>query len=253
MSDGMNIDVRVRRGAFVLTAALRIAPGETVGVIGGNGSGKSTLLGAVAGSIAVEEGVIELGDRTLNRSEPGARPFTAARAVRRVGMLDQRARLFPHMDAAANIEFGPRSQGRSRSELAPIAEGWLARVGLRGRGAAKEGELSGGQQQRVAIARTLAADPAALLLDEPFAAIDVESAKELRGLMAAEIERLGVPAILVTHDPEDLVQLADCVVVLEGGGVSQIGEVAEVFADPATEFAAEFAWRASWRGLAPEA
>lgn len=251
--EGLQLDVRVRRGEFALHAALEVAPGEIVGVIGPNGSGKSTLLGTIAGTLPLDGGFVRVGGRDLSRVGSGSRAVSLPRAARRVGLLDQRARLFPHMNAAENVAFGPRAQGMPRAQADALVADWLARVGLEGRGEAREGELSGGEQQRIAIARTLAAGPEALLLDEPFAAIDVESAKELRGLIAAEIGRLGVAAILVTHSPEDIVRLASRVVVLEAGAIAQAGEAAEVFADPATEFAGEFAWRASWRGLTPDA
>ncbi|QZY52830.1 ABC transporter ATP-binding protein [Leucobacter tenebrionis] len=242
----------VARGNFLLEVSLEVAPGEILGVIGPNGAGKSTLLGAVAGTLPLSSGRIELGGRCLSRSEEGAAEVFLPRSARRVGHLDQRARLFPHLDAAANIAFGPRSQRVPRSRAASLAREWLERVGLEGRGDARETELSGGQQQRVAIARTLAADPDLLLLDEPFAALDVASAQQLRVLVASEIRRLGVPAMLVTHDPVDLIALADRVMVIEEGRIAQLGSVAEVLAAPATDFAAEFSGRVLLRGTAAE-
>jgi molybdate transport system ATP-binding protein len=242
--------IEVARGDFRLDARFEVSPGEIVAVIGPNGAGKSTLLGAVAGTLPLSAGRVELGGRTLSRREPGSPTTLLPRSARRVGHLDQRARLFPHLDAAANIAFGPRSQRVPRTRAVRVAHDWLERVGLAGRGSAREDELSGGQQQRVAIARTLAADPGALLLDEPFAALDVSSAQDLRRLVADEIRRLGVPALLVTHDPVDLIALADRVLVLEGGRIAQSGAVAEVLSAPATGFAAEFAGRVLVAGVA---
>lgn len=244
--------VEVARGTFDLRIDLTVDPGEIVGVIGANGSGKSTLLGSIAGTLPIRSGRIALGDRTLSSREEGSRELSLPRAARRVGLLDQRARLFPHLDATANITFGPRAQGRSRSEADATAREWLERVGLAGRGAARENELSGGQQQRVAIARTLAAEPQALLLDEPFAALDVSSSSDLRVLLTQEIRRLDVPTVLVTHDPVDLIALADRVLVLEAGRVAQQGTVAEILAAPTTDFAAEFSGRTLLRGHATE-
>ncbi|MFV0434568.1 MAG: ATP-binding cassette domain-containing protein [Leucobacter sp.] len=239
----LDVRVRVRRGAFELTAETAVAPGEVLGIIGANGSGKSTLIEAVAGTLSIDEGRIALGDRVLSEAETGIRPVTVARAARRVGHLDQRARLFPHLDAEQNIAFGPRAQGTSKRVAAARAAEWLARMGLAGRERARVGELSGGQQQRVAIARTLAAEPSLLLLDEPFAALDVTAGDELRLLLADEIHRLGIPALLITHDPVDLIALADRAIVLEAGRVAQRGTVASVLDAPVTPFAAEFAGR----------
>ena len=244
--------VAVARGNFLLDLSLEVAPGEILGVIGPNGAGKSTLLGAIAGTLPLSSGRIELGGRFLSRSEEGAIEVFLPRSSRRVGHLDQRARLFPHLDAAANIAFGPRSQRMSRSRAASLSREWLERVGLGRRGDARESELSGGQQQRVAIARTLAADPDLLLLDEPFAALDVASAQQLRSLVASEIRRLGVPALLVTHDPVDLIALADRVMVIEEGRIRQLGSTAQVLAAPTTGFAAEFSGRVLLRGIAAE-
>lgn len=252
MSAALHCDVEVQRGSFDLRAAVSVEPGEIVGVIGANGSGKSTLLGAIAGTISVRSGHITLSDHDLTRRDAGRREFSLPRAARRVGLLDQRARLFPHLDALTNVAFGPRSQGVSHRLAAEQARGWLERVGLAGRETARESELSGGQQQRVALARTLAAEPEALLLDEPFAAIDVRSSGELRGLLAQEIRRLQIPTLLVTHDPIDLIALADRVIVLEHGTVAQRGTGAEILNAPVTDFAAEFSGRALIHGTVNE-
>lgn len=243
-------DVRVERGSFVLDVSVTLSPGEVLGVIGANGAGKSTLLGALAGTLGIGLGEISLGGRVLSRVRPGSRPVSLPRAERRIGLLDQRARLFPHLDARSNIAFGPRARGVPRREADALAEEWLERVDLGGRGDAREADLSGGQQQRVAIARTLAADPELLLLDEPFAALDVTSRELLRALLIAEVERLGLPVILVTHDPVDLMALADRAIVLERGRVAQRGPVADVLGRPASSFAAEFAGRGLLTGIA---
>ncbi|WP_449277010.1 ABC transporter ATP-binding protein [Leucobacter sp. GX24907] len=248
----LHADVRVERGSFTLDASISIAPGEVLGVIGANGSGKSTFLGVLAGTLGLAQGEIALDDRTLTRVRAGSRPVALPRAERRVGLLDQRARLFPHLDARANIAFGPRARGVSRRTADALADEWLERVGLGGRGDARESELSGGQQQRVAIARTLASDPALLLLDEPFAALDVTSSDELRALLTFEVERLGLPVILVTHDPVDLMALAARAIVLENGRIAQEGVVSEVLGRPASPFAAEFAGRGLLTGTISE-
>jgi molybdate transport system ATP-binding protein len=250
VTGGLTFEVLVQRGRFALHAAARVDPGEVLGVIGANGSGKSTLVGSIAGTHRIAAGRVALGDRVLCAREPGSPEVRIPRADRRIGHLDQRARLFPHLDARSNIAFGPRAQGIRRRSADAAAEQWLERIGLPGRGSAHEHQLSGGQQQRVAIARALAAGPEALLLDEPFAALDVMSSDDLRGLVAAEKYRLGIPVVLVTHDPVDLIALADRVLVLEHGGIGQSGTVAEVLGAPASPFAAEFTGRVLVEGVA---
>ena len=245
---GLDVDARVRLGTFSVGAAARVAAGEVLAIIGANGSGKSTLLGAIAGAHRLDAGVVRLGTRVLSRREAGGADVMLRRSERRVGLLDQRARLFPHLDARANIAFAPRARGASRRAADRLAEEWLDRVGLPGRGGARDRDLSGGQQQRVAIARTLAAEPELLLLDEPFAALDVTSRAELRAIVAAECRRLGIPVVLVSHDPLDLMALADRVLVLESGRVAQEGTVAAVLEAPATPFAAAFTGRALLHG-----
>lgn len=244
--------IRVSRGAFTLDTEVRVEPGEVLGLIGANGAGKSTFLGSLAGTLALDAGHVGLGDRTLARAESAAPRIALPRAARRIGYLDQRARLFPHLNAVANVAFGPRAQGRGRRDAERTARDWLERVGLGDRGDARASQLSGGQQQRIAIGRTLAAHPELLLLDEPFAALDVSSSNDLRQLLAAEVRRLGVPAILVTHDLVDLIALADRVLVLESGRIGQLGSVPDVLGAPSTPFAAEFAGRALLRGRASE-
>jgi len=250
VSRGLHCDIAVVRGAFELQLALSVEPGEIVGVIGPNGSGKSTLLGTIAGTVAVGTGDVVLDGRSLSSAAPNQRPVSVARAHRRVGLLDQRARLFPHLDARANIAFGLRANGITRREAEAEASDWLSRVRLAGREHARAAELSGGQQQRVAIARTLAARPEVLLLDEPFAALDVTSSQELRAILVEQIRRLGMPTVIVTHDPIDLIALADRVLVLEGGRVVQEGGVTEILHAPESDFAAEFGGRSLIRGVA---
>ncbi|QIM16988.1 ATP-binding cassette domain-containing protein [Leucobacter insecticola] len=248
-ANGLDCALRVRRGTFVLDVTATAAPGEVLAVIGANGSGKSTFLGAIAGTHPLERGTVTLGARVLCSREPNNPSVALRRAARRVGFLDQRARLFPHLSARANIAFGPRAQGVDRRSADAAADDWLARVGLSGRGDDRPLQLSGGQQQRIAIARTLAAAPELLLLDEPFAALDVASSAELREIIAAEARRLGIPVVLVSHDPMDLVALASRVIVLEAGKIAQSGTVAEVLGSPATPFAAAFTGRVLLRGV----
>ncbi|HWV25768.1 MAG TPA: ATP-binding cassette domain-containing protein, partial [Aeromicrobium sp.] len=204
MSRRLRADVDVIRDGFHLRADVDVAAGGCLAVLGPNGAGKSTLLAAIAGLVRLREGVVTLGERTLER--PGQVRLRPDQ--RRITLLDQKPRLFPHLTAAQNIAFGPRSRGRDRGSARRIALDWLERVELPDRADARPHELSGGQQQRVALARALAAEPEALLLDEPFAALDTESAVAIRSLLAVELARTATTSVLVTHDVADAWQWA---------------------------------------------
>lgn len=231
----LDVDVRVRVGAFALEVALTARPGEVLAVLGPNGSGKSTLLGAIAGHYADVSGRIRLAGRELN----GARPVPIEE--RRVGLLGQRAMLFPHLSAVENVAFGMRAQGTARAAARDAARELLGEVGLADLADRRPAELSGGQQQRVAIARALAARPQALLLDEPFSALDAQTAMQARRLVAELRDRSDVPMVLVTHDPVDAVVLADRTAVVHEGRIVQQGETAEVLGHPRSPFVAAVA------------
>ena len=226
-------DIRCRAGAFTLEVALRAEPGEVVAVLGPNGSGKSTLLGAIAGHRPDAVGTVTLGEREIDARLPAEE--------RRIGLLGQRALLFPHLTALENVAFGPRAQGASRVTARADARKHLAAVGLEDLAHRRPHELSGGQQQRVAIARALAASPDALLLDEPFAALDALSAAHVRRIVAELRERAAIPIVLVTHDAVDAVVLANRTVVLRDGRVEHEGATAEVLGHPRSAFVAAVA------------
>lgn len=228
----LDIDLRVKVEDFLLEVALTARPGEVLAVLGANGSGKSTLLNAIAGLLPAANGRIDLGERDLRRLPPERR---------RIGLLGQRSMLFPHLSAIHNVAFGPRSQGVQRREAVAIAERWLTEVGLADLSARRPAELSGGQQQRVALARALAARPEALLLDEPFASLDAQTATQARRLVAAQRDRIGVPILLVTHDAVDAIMLASRTVVLHEGHVVQSGTTADVLGHPSSPFVAALA------------
>ena len=245
----LRLEFALSRGEFRLEAAVTVEPGEILGVIGPNGAGKSSLLGAIAGAHRLTRGVIHLADRELARTDL-ARAVHLTRGERRIAHLDQRSRLFPHLSARENVAFGPRSRGASRATARAHADIWLERVGLAGRGSSRSHQFSGGEQQRIALARSLAAAPDAVLLDEPFAALDIESTVAIRALVLTELRALGVPVVLVTHDPVDLLALADRVAVIERGQIRQVGTVEEVFSAPATPFSAHFTGRVLLEGVA---
>ncbi|MEJ2884851.1 sulfate/molybdate ABC transporter ATP-binding protein [Actinomycetospora aeridis] len=227
-----------RRGGFTLDVDLEVAPGEVVAVLGPNGSGKSTLLGTLAGLYAPEDARVTLGARVLTDSAAGV---SVPAHRRRVGMLSQQALLFPHLTARDNVAFGPRCAGRRRHEALAAARELLADVGVAELEGRRPAELSGGQAQRVAIARALAVEPDLLLLDEPFAALDVDAAPAVRSVLRRLVRRTGQTTLLVTHDVVDAVVLADRLIVLAEGRIVEQGPTAEVLARPRSAFAARIA------------
>ena len=231
MSGGLQAELVVRRGDFELDASVEVAAGEVLALLGPNGAGKSTLLQAIAGLLIPERGEVLVGERMLT----GPTTFVPPRH-RGVGLLGQDPLLFPHLDALHNVAFGPRSQGASAAESLHFAGDWLAAVGLKGFEHRRPAELSGGQQQRVAIARVLAAKPAVLLLDEPMAALDVQTAVAVRELLKERLADARIPTVLVSHNVLDAVVLADRVAVLHAGRIVEHGDADTVLRSPQNQF-----------------
>ncbi len=217
---------------------LSLADGEVLAVLGPNGAGKSTLLGLVAGLLRPDEGSVVLGDRTLTDTDSGVLVPPHDRGV---ALLSQQALLFPHMTAAANVAFPPRSRGASRTASREIADRWLREVDAADLADRRPAQLSGGQAQRIAIARALAAEPRLLLLDEPMAALDVAVAPALRALLRRILREQRRTAVIVTHDLLDALALADRVIVVESGRIVESGAVRDVLSAPRSSFAARIA------------
>ena len=232
----LSVDARVHVGQFHLDVELEVADGETVAVLGPNGAGKSTLLRAVAGLVAIDEGVIRIDGVVMD--EPASDTFVVPER-RSVGVVFQDYLLFPHLTVLENVAFGPRSRGVGRGDARRRAGGWLERVGLSDRAAAKPGVLSGGQQQRVALARALVTEPRLVLLDEPLAALDVGTRTELRRSLRSQLSTVGAARLIVTHELLDAIALADRIVVLEEGRVAQAGSVREVTGQPRSRYIAD--------------
>lgn len=247
----MSLDSRmvVRRGGFVLDAELAADDHEVVALLGPNGSGKSTLLGAIAGLLPVESGTISANGRLLTSARAGRR-MTVPVPRRRVGLLGQDALLFPHLTALQNVLFGARAAVEDPTRAGAAARDWLEAVGLSGFEDRRPAALSGGQQQRAAIARALAAEPDILLLDEPMASLDVESASLIRTLLRERLSSSGTTTILVTHDVVDAIVLADRVVILEDGRITDDGDASVVLGRPIDRFAAALAGLNLLRGSA---
>jgi spermidine/putrescine ABC transporter ATP-binding subunit len=205
--------------------------GEVVSLLGPSGCGKTTTLRMLAGLVEPSEGEIFVR---------GA-PITRVPVHRRnVGMLFQNYALFPHMTVLDNVGFGLRMRRLPRGEVGRRARAALDLVRLTGFEDRYPHQLSGGQQQRVGLARALAIEPAVLLLDEPFGALD----KKLREAMQIELRqlqrRLGVTTLMVTHDQEEALTLSDRVAIMRDGVIEQIGPPAEIYEQPASRFVADF-------------
>lgn len=222
----LHADVAVTRGSQRIVAAFDVAPGHPLAVIGPNGAGKSTLLAAIAGLVPLDAGSVRIGDRAVDALPPERR---------RVGVVFQDYVLFPHLSVRDNVGFAARMRG-PRAAARAAAEPWLERYGLTPLADRLPSELSGGQAQRVALARALAAEPDVLLLDEPMSALDVELRDDMRAELASHVREFGGATVLVTHSPADAAALADAVLVLEGGRVTQRGTLAELAAEPATPY-----------------
>jgi molybdate transport system ATP-binding protein len=234
----LRADVTVRLGAFALRASVVAPEGLTTAVVGPHGAGASTLVAALAGTLPAE-GPIELGGRRIEHLPP---------EERRLGVVFQDRLLLPHLTALQNVAYPLRARGVPRRRARRRAEALLARLGITAAARARPDRLSGGEATRVALARALAAEPEALVLDEPFAAVHPAERPGVRAALAAELRAFAGPRILATHDPVEALILADRVVVLEHGHVSQAGTPPELRARPATEFVVAFAGLAVIRG-----
>lgn len=188
--------------------SLLVAPGQTVALLGASGSGKSTLLNIIAGLEAPESGRVWLDGQDISDWPPERR---------RLALMFQDFALFPHLNLQDNVAFGLVEQGVARSVARTRADDLLQRFGLGGRGRERVGTLSGGEQQRVALARALITQPRALLLDEPFSALDADLRADLRDEFAQRIAEHGMRTVLVTHDEAEARAMASAAWRLEGG------------------------------------
>jgi iron(III) transport system ATP-binding protein len=202
--------------------SLTVPEGSLTAILGESGSGKTTLLRIIAGFERIDGGTVSIGGAVV---DDGVHSVDAAR--RGVGYVPQDGALFPNLTALANVGFGLGRRDRGR------AEGLLAAVGLGGLADRKPHELSGGQQQRVALARALAVGPGVILLDEPFAALDASTRAMVRGDVSRILADAGTTAILVTHDQDEALSMADQVALLHHGRVLAAGSPRQLYSRPA--------------------
>ena len=228
--------VTKRFGAFAALddVTLDITTGELVALLGPSGCGKTTLLRIISGLEYADRGSIR-----FDNEDASNQPLRA----RRVGFVFQHYALFRHMTVFENVAFGlrvRRADRPPRTEIDRRVRELLALVKMDGLGARYPAQLSGGQRQRVALARALAVEPQVLLLDEPFGSLDAKVRKELRRWLRRLHDQLHTTSIFVTHDVDEALEVADRVVVMNGGRVVQVGTPVEVYEKPATPFVYRF-------------
>ncbi len=213
-----HIDLSIRRGEFVC-------------FLGPSGCGKTTLLRIIAGLETQTAGRIVQDGRDISVQPPAGRDY---------GIMFQSYALFPNLTVADNVGYGLVNRKQSRAQVAPRVDELLKLVGLPGSGAKYPAQMSGGQQQRIALARALATSPGLLLLDEPLSALDAIVRVHLRNEIRDLQRKLGVTTVMVTHDQEEALSVADRIVVMNHGVIEQIGTPLEVYREPASPFVADF-------------
>jgi iron(III) transport system ATP-binding protein len=225
--------VRKDFGSFTALRDIRleVAPGEFVCFLGPSGCGKTTLLRIIAGLEVQSAGSVRQGGRDISRLPPAQRDY---------GIVFQSYALFPNLSVFDNVAYGLVNRKQPRSAIAPRVHELLKLVGLPDSGAKFPSQLSGGQQQRIALARALATSPGLLLLDEPLSALDALERVRLRQEIRSLQQRLGVTTIMVTHDQEEALSMADRIVVMNQGAIEQVGNALEIYREPASPFVADF-------------
>ena len=213
---------------------LGIDKGEFVCFLGPSGCGKTTLLRIIAGLEAQSAGRIELAGRDISTLPPAQRDY---------GIVFQSYALFPNLSVAANVAYGLVNRRMPREQASARVDELLKMVGLPGSQDKFPVQLSGGQQQRIALARALATSPGLLLLDEPLSALDAIVRVHLRQEIRSLQRKLGVTTIMVTHDQEEALAVADRIVVMNHGVIEHVGTPLQVYRDPRTPFVADFVGR----------
>jgi sulfate/thiosulfate transport system ATP-binding protein len=211
--------------------SLEIPSGSLTALLGPSGSGKSTLLRVIAGLEVPDSGSVVIDGRDATALAPQQRG---------IGFVFQHYAAFKHMTVRENVAFGLRVRKRSKAEIAARVNELLGIVGLAGYADRHPGQLSGGQRQRMALARALAVEPSVLLLDEPFGALDAKVRAELRAWLRRLHDEVHVTTVLVTHDQEEAMDVADRIAVLNDGDIEQAGAPRELYERPATPFVMGF-------------
>ncbi|WP_108483369.1 ABC transporter ATP-binding protein [Oceaniglobus ichthyenteri] len=229
--DVKNISKSYGRVTALNDLSLTIPAGSLTCFLGPSGCGKTTLLRVIAGLETPERGQIMLGDDDLSDTAPSDRNF---------GVVFQSYSLFPNLTALRNVQYGLECRGWGRTRRRERAEEMLDLVHLRDQANKLPEQMSGGQQQRIAIARALAPEPSLLLLDEPLSALDAKVRAELRSEIRSIQQKFGITTIMVTHDQNEALEMADQIVVLREGQIEQVGAPRDLYTHPETRFVADF-------------
>jgi len=227
----MNLSKHFDDAIAVDQVNLQIRQGEIFALLGGSGCGKTTLLRMLAGFEQPSEGDIRINGVSMADSPPYQRP---------VNMMFQSYALFPHMTVEQNIAFGLKQDKLPQAQIAERVSEMLALVRMTTFRRRKPAQLSGGQQQRIALARSLAKKPALLLLDEPMGALDKKLRMQMQLELAHIIEGVGVTCVMVTHDQEEAMTMADRIAIMDQGRIMQVGEPREIYEYPNSKMTAEF-------------
>ncbi len=235
-SDASFLELRSVRKSFGGFTALqdihlRIPKGEFVCFLGPSGCGKTTLLRIIAGLEVQTSGQVFQAGRDVSRLPPAQRDY---------GIVFQSYALFPNLSVADNVAYGLVNRKVAKADIARRVKELVTLVGLPGSEQKFPSQLSGGQQQRIALARALATSPGLLLLDEPLSALDALERVRLRQEIRSLQQRLGVTTIMVTHDQEEALSVADRIVVMNHGVIEQVGSPMDIYREPATPFVADF-------------
>jgi iron(III) transport system ATP-binding protein len=217
--------------------SMHLQRGEVVALLGPSGSGKTTLLRAVAGLESPKSGTIDIGER---RVFEGERKLELPAEERNLGLVFQSYALWPHKTVFDNVAYGLKLRRMPAREIAPKVNEVLSQLGLGHLGERFPHQLSGGQQQRVAIARALVYNPPVILLDEPLSNLDAKLREEARAFLRELIVRLGLSALMVTHDQAEAMAISDRILLLNNGKIEQQGTPQSMYEAPDTLFTAEF-------------
>ena len=232
-----NVTKRFGATTAVDNVTFSVGAGEIVSLLGPSGCGKTTTLRLISGFEDPEEGVIEIAGESM----VGKRPYE-----RNVGLLFQHYALFPHMTVAENVAYGLKYRHWPKAQIGDRVREMLRLVQLQGFEGRRPGQMSGGQQQRVALARVLATGPKLVLLDEPLSALDAKLREELRLELKQILTSVGSTTIVVTHDQDEAMSLADRIIIMNRGRIEQQGTPDEIYMQPRTAFVAAFIGRTNW-------
>jgi putative spermidine/putrescine transport system ATP-binding protein/putrescine transport system ATP-binding protein len=232
-----HVSKRYGSAPAVIDVSFSVQSGQILALLGPSGCGKTTTLRMIAGFVEPDEGSIAIGGRDMGDVRPHER---------NVGLVFQDYALFPHLTVEQNVAYGLRQRGDAKEAVSRRVSEMLSLVHLDGFGDRRPAGLSGGQQQRVALARAMAITPEVMLLDEPLSALDAKLRQELRFELKQILQAAHCTTLIVTHDQEEAMSLADEIIVMDHGRILQQGNAAAIYHSPRTRAVAEFIGRTNW-------